>query len=141
VTLLAVYLDAERAVHDWVSAHPDLSGPGKPLTHGAQYERFDIRSPRGATYAVVSRVGGTDWNGLDTPRISAMIYGPTKALAAEAAVAYANAVRAMTGHPTPMGAEAVCIGAYDITGPTWTPDLNPQIRRYLVDARFLLRPA
>jgi hypothetical protein len=135
-------VDAEGAVHAWInSLTTDLVGPGNPLQLGAHFER--LRSPARGSYALLYRVGGGDALTAERPydeaRISATIYGTTKASACQAAVAYANAIKAVNGAPVVMG-ETVCQVVDNVTGPQALDrdGSGASEYRYLVDGSFFL---
>lgn len=136
-----VYLDVEGAIRDWINTQTaTLTGPGHPLPLGAHLRQ--LRSPYRGSYALLSRIGGgpdplADAN-VDQARLSASIYGTTKAAAAAAAAAYANLLAAQTGSPQPItGGRLLTIT--DIAGPQYIPDGDEE--RYLVDAVFHIQPS
>lgn len=137
-------VDAEAAVRAWINSRTaDLVGVGHPLQLGAHLNR--PRSPGRGAYAWLSRVGGTPGLTAETPvdlaRISAAIYAPTKESAANAAVAYANALHALhVGAGRTVMGDAVCVAVDSISGPLWVDDSegNHEQYRYLVDAEFAL---
>lgn len=135
-------VDAEGAVRDWINSRTDLVGQGRPLQLGAHLGR--LRSPGRGSYALLLRVGGTGAltaeRPVDQARISATIYGTTKETAAQAAVAYANAVQELDGRPTAMGPLVVCNTVDNLSGPLAIDDTdtNREQYRYVVDADFYL---
>lgn len=135
-------VDAEGAVREWInSLTENLVGPGNPLQLGAHFER--LRSPARGSYALLYRIGGGDAltaeHPYDQARISATIYGATKASACAAAVAYANAVKAVNGRPVVMG-DAVCQVVDNVAGPQALDrdGSGATEYRYLVDCDFFL---
>lgn len=135
--------DAEGAVRDWInSLTTDLVGLGNPLQLGAHLDR--LRSPARGSYALLIRVGGsrslTAERPFDQARISASIYGTTKQSAANAAVAYVNALEALDGRRVSMGEAVTCQAVDNIFGPTAIDAhlTGEEQWRYLVDADFFL---
>jgi hypothetical protein len=142
VTLVAAYVDAEEAVRQWVNAHPDLKGPGLPLTLGAFLDPAKVRSPQGATWVVLTRIGRRPDDSearLDPARVSGVLYGSTIEAVALAATAYANALTALIPGTSVGGLR--CNGVSVDTGPLRLP-ADPASRqpRYLVDATFDFAP-
>ncbi|MFC9973542.1 hypothetical protein ACFVH6_21875 [Spirillospora sp. NPDC127200] len=137
-------VEAEGAIKAWLNARLDLVGPGNPIQLGAHTGR--LRSPGRGAYAYLLRIGGaaalTAENPVDQARVSATLFAPTKEVASRAAVAYANALHALAGVPTPMG-EAVCLVVDNITGPLGIDDHEStrEQYRYVVDADYLLKLA
>lgn len=130
------------AVRAWVNAQRGtLVGPGTPIVQGAFKEQ--PRSTADGAYVVLSRVGGTGDLFAESPadraRISASIYAGTDDAAERAAVAYANAVEALSGARASMGG-SICLVADNITGPLTVDnhDNDREQYRYLVDADFYL---
>lgn len=138
-------VDAEGAVKDWVNGRTDLVGKSGPIPLGAHLGR--LRSPGSRAYVRLLRVGGTRALTAESPvdqaRISATVYGTTKEVAAQAAVAYTNALEGLSGAPTPMGPLVICHIVDNITGPLAIDDSDTtrEQYRYLVDADFYLAPA
>ncbi|MEV0584105.1 hypothetical protein [Nonomuraea sp. NPDC050310] len=133
---------AVTAVREWVNAQRGtLTGPGTPIPQGAF--RQQVRSTADGAYVVLSRVGGTGdlfaERPADRARISASIYAGTDGAAELAAVAYANAVEALSGTRTPMG-DATCLVADNVTGPLLVDnhDTDREQFHYVVDADFYL---
>jgi len=130
---------AVTLVREWINSLEDLVGAEKPLALGAF--RRHPRSPASGAFAVLSRVGGTRGmtaeDGIDGARISASIFAGTDEMAEAAAVAYANAVEALSGAPAVMG-DARCLVADSVTGPLLVDqtDSDRDQFHYLVDATF-----
>lgn len=134
---------ATAAVLAWVNAHPTLSGPGNPLDQGAF--RSQVRSPSRGAYLELYRIDGADAltaeEPVDQARIAGIIYAATPEAGENAAVAYANALAALSGAPVPMG-DAVCLLVDEITGPQFLDDqagANGEQYAWQVDATFYLR--
>lgn len=134
---------ATDAVLAWANEHPTLTGQGNPLDLGA----FDtqIRSPSRGAYLWVTRIDGADAmvaeGAIDEARMAGVIYAATRKAAEAAAVAYANALAALSGTHTPMG-DAVCLVVDDITGPQLIDDQagsRGELVAYQMDATFYLR--
>ena len=133
---------AVKAVLAWVNDHRTLTGPGRPVDQGAF--RFQIRSPSRGAYLELARIDGTDAltaeESVDQARIAGLIYAGTDEAAETAAVAYANALAALSGTHTPMG-DAICLVVDDITGPQFIDDRagsSGELYAYEVDATFYL---
>lgn len=130
----APFVDASGTLRAWLNTlTTDLVGPGKPLALGVHFNR--LRSPARGAYALLSQVGTPEQLTEETltcqSRISASIYGMTKASAALAAKAYANALLQITTIKPVVG--GVQIHTVDgISGPLEIPD-GDEIR-FLVDA-------
>ncbi|MEV4179940.1 hypothetical protein AB0J28_00655 [Streptosporangium canum] len=135
------YVVAVTAVRTWLNSRDDLVGPGRPIARGAF--RQHPRSPADGAYVLLSRIGrGGDLVAeelVDSPRISASIYAGTDEAAEIAAVAYCNALAALTGAPAVMG-DTQCLVAEDIVGPLLVDnhDSEREQYQYLVDATFVL---
>lgn len=135
---------AVAAVLAWVNAHPTLSGRGKPLTNGA-FRTMPPRSPAAGSYLLLTRIDGNDAltaeEPVDRARIAGVVFAPDDQAAEAAAVAYANALAALTGTRAPMGDDATCLVVDDITGPQLIDDrAGPagELYAYQVDADFLM---
>lgn len=132
------YVDAEGAWRDYVNTLAgDLVGTGFPLARGAFLKR--LRSPAKGAYAYLMDIGGDDqWTdyGTTSRRISAQIFGNTKAQAADAAIAYANTLRRTRRVQLVPGVFLHTVAG--ITGPLYTPDADEE--RYLVDADLYVQP-
>lgn len=138
-TLVDAFLDIEGAHRAWInSLTTSLVGRGHPLALGAHLRR--LRSPSQGSYAVLSSAGGGDeWTAESTTgwaRISASIYSATtKESAAQAAIAYANALRLIPILKPVLTAQGVQLVAIDsITGPLYSPDVDEE--RYVVDVEI-----
>lgn len=134
---------AVAAVLAWVNSHPTLVGKGNPLDQGAF--RNQIRGPSRGAYLWLSRLDGADAlvaeDAIDEARMAGVIFAGTDEAAEAAAVAYANALSALSGTHTEMG-DAVCLVADDITGPQLIDDqagARNELVAYQVDATFYLR--
>lgn len=133
---------AVAAVLAWVNGHPTLTGEGKPLEHGAFRGR--PRSPSRGAYLMLTRIDSADAliaeEAADQARIAAVIYAATDEAAETAATAYANALTALSGTPTPMGDDVTCLVVDDITGPLFVDDRagDGEQFAYAVDADFFL---
>jgi len=140
---VAAFVDAERAVADWVNSLTDtLVGVDNPLAKGAHLH--ELRGAASSCYAWLSLVGGSPTVSPENPdhraRISASVYGTTKEAATAAALAYANALLTLDGRPQPMtGATCLVVDPDSISGPLWLPDRAGP--RLLVDADFFFRAA
>lgn len=137
-----VFVDAEGIARDWVnSLSDDLVGRGHPLPLGAHLKR--LRSPASGAYVLLTALPGDDdylAGGAYRARISGAVYGATKGDAAQAAVAYANALRRLYAGNTTVGSPpyAVILVADAITGPFYLPDGDEE--RYVVDVDLYLAP-
>lgn len=135
------YVAAVRLVRAWLTSQTALVGPGKPIPLGAF--RQHPRSPGHGAYVLLSRIGrAADLvaeDVIDSARVSASIYAGTDEAAEDAAVAYANAVSALTGSPALIG-DARCLVADDVVGPLLVDnhDSDREQYQYLVDASFVL---
>ncbi|WP_188188051.1 hypothetical protein [Nonomuraea sp. SYSU D8015] len=133
------YVAAVTLVRAWITAQPDLVGPGRPIALGAF--RQHPRSPGQGAYVLLSRIGrAADLvaeDVLDSPRISASIYAGTDEAAELAATAYANAVAALKGAPAAVDGHAFLV-ADDIVGPLLVDnhDSDREQWQFLVDASF-----
>ncbi len=133
------FTDAEGLLRTWLASLSDLVGAGQPLEAGAHLTR--LRSPYTQCWALLSAVGGDDqWfadAGSHRARISASVYGPTRRAAANAAVAYANALRRIpAAKPSVAGVRLDSVD--NIAGPIYIPD--GEDHRYLLDADLYLIP-
>ena len=135
---------ATTAVLAWINGHPTLKAPGA-LDLGA----FDtqIRSPSRGAYLWLTRIDGVDAlvaeEAIDEARMAGVVFAATRTAAENAAVAYANALAALSGVHTPMG-DAVCLVVDDITGPQLIDDqagAGGELVAYQVDGTFYLRSA
>jgi hypothetical protein len=130
-------LAAVTAVRAWLNGRTDLVGKGKPLGLGVFRASRPPRSPGQGAYVLLSQIsGGSELlaeAGIGRARISATVYAGTEDTAEAAAVAYFNAVEALTGEPAAMGDTARCLIAADLSGPLMGPDDG-----WLVDADFYL---
>lgn len=132
---------ATACVLAWVNAHPTLKAPGA-LDLGA----FDaqIRSPSRGAYLWLTRLDGTDAliaeEAADQARMAGVVFAATVTAAEAAAVAYANALAALSGARTPMG-DAICLVVDGITGPQLLDDgagTHGELVAFQVDADFFL---
>jgi hypothetical protein len=136
------YLASVGIIRDWLNSLDTLVGPGNPIALGAH--RRHPRSPGQGAYVLISRIGrAADLVAedlLDSPRISGSIYAGTDEAAELAAIAYANAVIALSGAPAVMG-DTACLVADDVVGPLLVDnhDNDREQWQYLVDASFYLR--
>jgi hypothetical protein len=133
-----VRYDAEPLVRAWINTQADLVGKGMPIENGAYLTQ--IRAPATGAYLLLTLIGGGDALTPEKPahraRISAGIYGITKAAAGIAAAAYATKLQAaLRGIPVSMS-PALCLFAADITGPSYQPDGDEP--RYICDSDFYL---
>lgn len=132
---------AVTAVRVWVNAQSALVGPGKPIAQGAF--RQQIRSTADGAYLTLSRVGGTGDLFAESPadraRISASIYAGTDEAAELAAVAYTNALEALSGRPAVMGGSR-CLVVDNIAGPLLVDnhDNDREQYHYVVDCDVYL---
>jgi hypothetical protein len=136
-----VYIDVLAAVKNWVDHLPGLTGPGSPLPLGAHIGD-QLRSPYRGSYVLLTRIGGgpdplADAN-VDQARISGAVYGTNRRFAGLAANAYANALVAQAGYPSPVPGGRL-LTVTDVTGPTYIPDGDEE--RFLVDAVFHIQPS
>ncbi|MFI7125993.1 hypothetical protein ACIBQ1_09885 [Nonomuraea sp. NPDC050153] len=133
---------ATTAVLAWINSHPTLKQPGK-LDLGA----FDTqtRSPSRGAYLWLTRIDGADAlvaeDAIDEARMAGVVFSATRTAAENAAVAYCNALAAVSGAHTPMG-DATCLVVDGITGPQLIDDqagARGELVAYQVDATFYLR--
>lgn len=136
-------VSATAAVIAWVNTHPTLSGRGRPLDQGAF--RTQVRSPSRGAYLWLTRIDGADAliveEAADQARIAGVVFAATDEAAETAAVAYANALAALSGQHTPMGDGVVCLVVDGITGPQLIDDRageRGELYAYQVDADFFL---
>lgn len=130
---------ATTAILAWINTHPTLKAPGR-LDLGA----FDtqIRSPSRGAYLWLTRIDGADAlvaeDAIDQARMAGVVFAATRTAAENAAVAYCNALAALSGAHTPMG-DAVCLVVDDIVGPQLIDDqagAGGELVAYQVDATF-----
>lgn len=135
---------ATTAILAWINNHLALKAPGA-LDLGA----FDtqIRSPSRGAYLWLTRLDGADALVAEAPideaRMAGVVFAATRTAAELAAVAYVNALSALSGAHTPMG-DAVCLVVDDITGPQLIDDqagAGGELVAFQVDATFYLRSA
>lgn len=132
---------AVTAVLKWINGNQQLAGRGRPLSRGA-YRQLP-RSPADGTYVLLYRIDGFDALTAERPadaaRIAGVVYGPDDEAAETAAVAYANAVLALTGQPVQMDG-ATCLVADDVVGPQFIDNRagNGEQYAYQVDATFFM---
>ncbi len=131
-------LDVEGIVCTWMNTRTDLVGPSRPINAGAHLKRIRHQG----CYAYVIAVGTPADMVEDVPigkaRISVTIYGATKQIAANGAVAYGTILeRIALGFSEKMG-DYKCIAVDNIIGPTPVDDqlTTREEHRYLVDADF-----
>ncbi|WP_101791028.1 hypothetical protein [Nonomuraea indica] len=128
-------------VRNWLNDIDTLTGPGNPIALGAH--RRHPRSPGHGAYVLLSRIGRAGdlvaEDLIDSPRISASIYAGTDEAAELAAVAYANAVIALSGSPSVIG-DSRCLIADEVVGPLLVDnhDSEREQWQYLVDASFYI---
>lgn len=136
-----VTVDAEGCMRAWLNTLTStLAGAGRPVLLGFFLEH--PRSPARGVYGLVSRVGGSEGLGVeaaaDMARISASFFATSQATrqaAANAAVAYANTLRALsTVKPAMPAYDCVISLADNISGPLWVPNVDKALPQYLVDA-------
>jgi len=137
-------VDAEGAVKDWLNSRNDLVGRSNAIPLGAHLTL--LRSPGSGAYAYLQVIGGTRALAAERPvhaaRISAQFRGTTRETAMHAAVAYATALEALDGVPTPMGPGVVCHTVADVSGPLLPTDEHESNRErwvVVVDADFYLQ--
>lgn len=128
--------DAEGLLKTWLNTASGLGpGAGLPLRQGAHLRR--LRGPYRGTYVLLSAIGGSSALSPEKPghraRVSGQVYGVSKEGAAQAAVAYANALETLRNVTV---APAVLLFADAVTGPLYAPDVDEE--RYLVDADLYL---
>lgn len=132
----AATVDAEGVLRDWLNTLTStLVGVGRPLTGGVFLDQ-PTRSPGKGTWAVITRIGGTDaWNEAqaDNARITCSIFSISKLAALNGARAYANTIRGLAAAPQLV--DGVRIMTVDnVAGPTWIPNPAKALPQYLVDA-------
>jgi hypothetical protein len=134
----AAFVDDEACVAEWVNASTVIADNGGPLVKGAHLAR--LRTAAAGSFLVVSSLPGTDGGGdvnIHLARVSAGLYGASKADAKAVAVAYANLLRTADGLPAVLTGGRL-YAVENISGPFWVPDgAEP---RYVVDATFVFQP-
>lgn len=135
----AVFVDAETAAKAWARATAAISAIfGQRVFLGVTTGSFP--------QLVVGRVAGAPDPGptpVDYPVISFSSWATSRAAAAAGAYAVLSAAEAMTD-PTPMGADAVGMGAHCLLGPlylTSQPDEQAKRYRYVCDIQFAIKAA
>jgi len=88
----------------------------------------------------VTRVGGgRDFSyRLDTARVDIDCYAATRTAAAGLAGQLRTLVALLTNTET---GGAVVVRVFEETGPSWRPETNPNVRRFGLTLRVVLRPA
>lgn len=132
------FCDDEALVQQLVNASSIAGSNGGVLAKGAHLQR--LRSGAAGSFLVLSSLGGDDGDGepnLHYARVSAAVYGQSKADAMAAAVAYANLLRTVAAPVVLTGARLYAVEGID--GPTWAPDGTEP--RYIVDADFVFQPS
>lgn len=136
----AAFVDDEACAAEWVNASSIAGGNGGPVVKGAHLQR--LRTAAAGSFIVLSSLGGTDGTGdvnIHLARVSAGVYGASKADAKTAAVAYANLLRTADGLPAVLTGGRL-YAVEDINGPLWVPDGPIGEPRYVVDATFVFQP-
>jgi hypothetical protein len=132
------FCDDEALVQQWVNASAIAGSQGGVVVKGAHLQK--LRTGASGSFIVLSSLGGDDGDGepnLHYARVSAGVYGASKADAKTAALAYANLLRTVAAPVALTGARLYAVESID--GPTWVPD-GPE-PRYAVDATFVFQPA
>jgi hypothetical protein len=134
----AAFVDDEALAAEWINASSIAGDNGGVVTKGAHLQRLRTAAP--GSFIVLSSLPGTDGGGdvnIHLARVSAGIYGASKADAKASAVAYANLLRTADGLPAVLTGARLFV-VEDISGPFWIPDgAEP---RYAVDATFVFQP-
>jgi hypothetical protein len=132
------FVDNEARVAEWVNASAIAGSQGGVVVKGAHLQK--LRTGAAGSFIVLSSLGGDDGDGepnLYYARVSAGVYGPSKANAMTAAVAYLNLLRTVAAPVVLTGARLYAVEGID--GPLWAPDgAEP---RYIVDADFIFQPS
>jgi hypothetical protein len=119
----------EAVVAAWTQSRADLTGKDNPLPVGAFLNQNRPRSPADGAYAVINRAPGgatlaiAEDSPFTTVRVLASIYAGTQQAAENAAQAWLDAVRTLTGDPVPVpGSDGAVIRVTDnYTGPAFQP--------------------
>lgn len=123
--------DVERVLLDWL--RPQL--PGTRLVTELPAD-LEARLP----VVQILRVGGGrdfSWR-LDLARVDVEVYAATRA----AAAGLAGQVRTLLATlPNVQTSGAVVVRVIEETGPSWRPEANPNLRRFGMTLRVVLRPA
>lgn len=138
---------AETAIRAWINARHDLTGKGKPLTHGAHLYGEAFRSPASGAYALLVKepgVAGTvvaEGRDPSVARVTAHVYAGTIQAASAAAAAVANAFQSLQGAPEPCGATGVRVLVADnFTEPGYVPmpASGGELHMFTTSADFML---
>lgn len=132
------FVDDEALVQQWVNASTIAGSQGGVVAKGAHLQK--LRTGAAGSFIVLSSLGGDDGEAepnLHYARVSAGVYGASKADAKTAALAYLNLLRTIAAPVALTGARLYAVEGID--GPMWAPDgAEP---RYMVDATFIFQPS
>lgn len=131
-------IDVEGIVCDWLNTRTDIVGPSRPLNAGAHLKRIRHQGCYAYIIAVGTPADLVQERAIGKARISVTVYGMTKEVAANGAIAYGTLLEHIAlGHPEKMG-DHVCLTVDNIIGPTPVDDqlTTREEHRYLVDADF-----
>jgi hypothetical protein len=133
------FVDAEGLVRTYLNSVSTLCGaPPAPLRGVFLHP---LRSTQSGAHGVVTQVGGYDDGGdanLSYARLSHEVRASTKEAALTAAVALANALRALDGNPQVVPSFGTLRSVTDISGPVFVPDGDEP--RYVVTALHIVSP-
>lgn len=142
----------EAVVAAWTQSRPDLvAGEDAPLPLGAWLDQDRPRSPASGAYAIINRAPGgaavaiAEDSPFTTVRVLASVYAGTQQAAENAAQAWLDAARTLTGQPVPVpGSDGAVIRVTDnYTGPAFVPPGATEYEAYCftAGADFILQEA
>lgn len=131
ITPAVIWPDVERVLLGWL--RPQLTGVTVLTDLPANLE---ARLP---LLQIVRVGGGRDFSWrLDVARVDIDAYAATRTAAAD----LAGQVRTLLGTlPNVQTGGALVVRVAEETGPSWRPELNPNLRRFGMTLRVVLRPA
>jgi len=122
-------LPAVLAIRAWLNARLDLVGPDQPVALG--FFTTQQRSPDSGAYGVVRRSSQpvasvvAEDQGVDTARLSIIVYGGTEESSEAAAVAVLSAIETLTGAPEPCGDTGISVLVHDNPSGPMTVEVPP----------------
>jgi hypothetical protein len=129
-----IAVDVEGAVKTWIDGLGLVTTVGNAT--GIKAALKPLRS--GPPYLLLSRIGGLqETAGRDAARITAVAHGPTKQVACDVAVQFANAVWNLA--PGLIAPGVFCNAAEVDSGPTEIPDVSGS-SRYSVEVSLYVGP-
>lgn len=147
MTAAVVFFDAEAVLRDWLItlALEVDSLPGKPVKVILEQPGAKPPSLSNAFIALAAGIGDDRFaaEGAQLQTVNGQVWGPTRKAAADAAIAYAEALRSLQGGNVLVAGTssrpAALLGLDFVTAPLWAPDRS--VARYLVDATVILTAA